>query len=193
MSRQFQLWVTVAVLAFTGATVAQTGAKAAVYTALLEGDDKNVDSLANLVVTNLTIPMRTVNVARSGSPWVSQWEAVPLALRQAAEQSPPAAAAPLGPDLFPQGTRLVTRAEVDAAFIPRGPSEDAWASFHRRFNAGGYLNVSDIVFSPDQNNALVYYEMRCGGLCGMGAYVWLSRDSGGSRWAIRRRIVSWVS
>jgi hypothetical protein len=190
--RQFQSWVTVALLAFTSPLAAQTSAKADVYAALFDGNEKKLESLANLVVTNVTIPMRTVNVAQSVSQWLQQWEAIPLALRRAAEQSAATTAA-LSPELFPQGTRFVTQAEVDSALVARGPSDDVWANFRRRFNAGGFLSVSDVVFSPDQSDALVYYEVRCGGLCGVGAYVWLSRDSSGSPWTIRRRIVSWVS
>ena len=193
MSRQFQLWVTVALVALACKTVAQTSPRADVYAALVAGDKKNLASLANLMVTNVTIPLRTVNVAQSVSPWLAQWEAVPLVLRQAAQQAVPSTAVTLSPELFPQGTRFVTQAEIDAAMVPRGPSEDAWALFRRRFNADGWLSVSDVVFAPDQSNALVYYEVRCGGLCGVGAYVWLSRMSGGSRWAIQRHIVSWVS
>jgi hypothetical protein len=52
---------------------------------------------------------------------------------------------------------------------------------------------SDILFAPDGLNALVYYERRCGGLCGEGGYVWAQRDSAQSQWSIRQRIVSWMS
>jgi hypothetical protein len=192
MSQQWQWCVTVALIAFTCTVAAQTSARADVYAALLKGNDKTSEPLADLLVKNVTIPMKTINRAESVSPWLRQWDVVPPALRRVVEESAPATAAPLAPALFPSGTRFATEVEIQSAFT-QDPTGNGWSAFRRRFNAAGWLSVSDVIFSPDQSDALVYYEMRCGDLCGVGAYVWLNRGSRGSGWVIQKRIVSWVS
>lgn len=77
-------------------------------------------------------------------------------------------------------------------FVPRqGAPETNWKLFRQQFAAAGWVAFSDIYFASD--DALVYYEGRCGSLYGVGMYVWLHRGSAESDWVIRKRIVSWIS
>src|SRR5947209_2618392 len=42
-----------------------------------------------------------------------------------------------------------------------------WAEFRRRYpNQHGYLNVSPVALTADSLDALVYYDLHCGGRCG---------------------------
>jgi len=81
-------------------------------------------------------------------------------------------------------TRLVTRAELDAAFeTPSGTNVgDGWEGFRHHFpDSAGYLILSGVGFNADRTIALVYEEHRCGGLCGAARYYILQKRNG--RWA----------
>jgi hypothetical protein len=83
--------------------------------------------------------------------------------------------------------------EHEAYFGPKEDPDDRWASFYRQSGAAGWVGFSDVVLTIDRMDALVYYEGRCGSLYGVGEFVWLHRDSAESNWAIRKRILSWIS
>ena len=57
--------------------------------------------------------------------------------------------------------------------------------------ARGELALSHVGFSADGEEALVYYETRCGSLCGRGALVRLQRVAG--QWHVVARVTLWVS
>lgn len=70
---------------------------------------------------------------------------------------------------------------------------DGWNEFHRRYpRQRGYLTVSPVAMSADTLDALVYYEFRCGRLCGQGEFVWITRR-GTSGWQVRKIFGVWVS
>lgn len=80
-------------------------------------------------------------------------------------------------------TRLVTRAELDAAFErPSGTNVgDGWEVFRHHFpDSAGYVILSGVGFNADRTIALVYEEHRCGGLCGAARYYILQKRNG--RW-----------
>ena len=78
-------------------------------------------------------------------------------------------------------TRLVTRAQLDAAFErPLGTEAgDGWEGFRHHFpDSAGYLILSAVGFNADRTIALVYEEHRCGGLCGAARYYILQKRQG---------------
>ncbi|MDO8837007.1 MAG: hypothetical protein Q7V01_15500 [Vicinamibacterales bacterium] len=184
-------WCLAALIALIPVTAdSQPSPEAAVYAALFNGRDWNLEPLAQLVVKRTSIPVPTL--VGSNPEWLKEWDDVPGPLRLAAHESSFTPRPPLAPELFPQGTRFVTNDEVDSMFVPRqGAPETNWKLFRQQFAAAGWVAFSDIYFASD--DALVYYEGRCGSLYGVGMYVWLHRGSAESDWVIRKRIVSWIS
>jgi hypothetical protein len=68
-----------------------------------------------------------------------------------------------------------------------------WADFYRRYpSAKGYQAFSPIGYSADRTNALFYHEHACGGLCGSGELVWVSRAPDG-QWKVHKRLGLWIS
>jgi len=184
--------VALALITAAAMSASRPSTKASVYAAVFSGDHWNLDPLSKLVVKGTAI--RMPSLAGSSANWLMQWDEIPQALRRVAEQPQPTSDVSLSPSLFPAGTRLVADRAVEAVFRPReGAPEANWALFRRQFAAAGRVAFSDIVFTADETDALVYYEGRCGSLYGIGAYVWLHRNGVGSAWVIRKRIVSWVS
>ena len=182
----------VALIAVTPVSASQPSPKAAVDAALLNGHQWNLEPLAQLVVKRLRSPCRH-SLDRSPD-WLKEWDDVPRALRLAAHDSSLTPGLPLAPDRFPRGTKFVPNDVVDSIFVPRqGAPETNWNLFRRQFATAGWVAFSDIYFTSDGTDALLYYEGRCGSLYGVGMYVWLHRGSAESDWAIRKRIVSWVS
>jgi hypothetical protein len=166
----------------------QTLTAVQVYGALLEqryhGTPASVMS-----VKDLTVAMPTLS--GSSSEWLKQFDGVPLALRRAASQQSPTKPKVLQASQLPPGTRLVSARAVDAVFT-RGIEEN-WAAFRRQFKTQGWLSFSEVIFGADGLDALVYYEARCGGLCGEGGFAWLHRDTLRSPWSVAKRIISWES
>lgn len=145
---------------------------------------------SQMVVKDKAVPMPPLR--GSSSEWLRQFNEVPSELRRAASEPPPTKPHRLDASLFPAGTRLVSAESVETKFTGSG-TEENWSAFRSQFSSHGWLAFSDGLLAEDQLNALVYYEARCGGLCGEGGYVWLRRDSVGSPWRIAKKIVSWMS
>lgn len=92
---------------------------------------------------------------------------------------------------LPRPMRVLTGAEFREIFSG-GPG--GWAEFNRRYpKQRGFLGLSPVAFSADSLDALVYYEYNCGGRCGRGATVWLSRSTAADRWRVRRHVTFWNS
>ena len=92
------------------------------------------------------------------------------------------------PDLGIDGARLVSRNTIEQIFHGRG----WWPEFYRRFpKSRGFIEFSRPAFTDDRNGALVFVSHSCGGLCGTGWLVYLTRS--GDSWRIAERTMLWVS
>jgi hypothetical protein len=171
-----------------GSAAPQARAEADVYALLFELRYHG-STPAGKVVKSAAVPMPTLS--GSSAHWLKQFDDGPITLRRLANLPTPTKVRPFEVELFPKGTTLASDRAIEAIFS-RGIVE-GWVAFKRRYGPGGWLSVSEVLFAPDGLDALVYYEMRCGGACGEGGYVWAHRDSVQSRWSIRKRIVSWMS
>ena len=70
--------------------------------------------------------------------------------------------------------------------------EDFWTEFYRRYpNSYGLIFFSNVGFNVQRDQAFVYAGEICGGLCGSGQYVLLSKVNG--KWEIQNETVLWVS
>jgi hypothetical protein len=69
---------------------------------------------------------------------------------------------------------------------------DGWEEFYRRFpDSGGVVGMSRPGFNTTMNQAFVYIEHSCGGLCGTGYYLLLVQGDG--KWTVAKRLVAWMS
>jgi hypothetical protein len=180
----------VAIVLFAGAVKvgAQTGPQPDVYAVLLQARYHAVLG-STMLVLNRSIPMPTLR--GSSTQWLKQFDDVPLALRDAASRPVPTKPKPFDSASFPAGTRMISKADIDARFDEKIPR--SWDEFKRRYGAAGWISFSEAILSRDGLDALVYYEAHCGGLCGEGGYAWLHRDSQQTPWSIRLKAVSWIS
>ena len=177
-----------AALIHTGG-LSQSGAEAAVYAALL-GESYHGVPASQMVVKDTTVAMPTLS--GSSREWLREFESVPPDLLRQARRVAPTHRHPLDATLFSSRTRLMPASDIDAIFTGVGVEEN-WSAFRSHAKARGWLAFSDALLGDDQLNALVYYEARCGGVCGEGGYVWFRRNKAGSPWRVARRIVSWAS
>jgi hypothetical protein len=179
----------VIVAAMCAAELSQSGVAAAVYAELL-GQSYHGVPATRMVVKDTAAAMPTLR--GSSSDWLKEFDGTPLELGQLASQPSPTQARRLDASMFPPRTRLVPAYAIETIFTSSGVEEN-WSAFRTKIKAQGWLAFSDVLVTTDQLNALVYYEARCGGLCGEGGYVWLRRDAAGSPWQISKKIVSWMS
>jgi hypothetical protein len=173
----------------SAAGFSQTADEAWVYTALLSENYHGV-SASRMVVKDTAVAMPTLR--GSSSEWLKEFDEVPFELGRLASRPSPTQPHRLDASLFPTRTRLVPASVIETIFTGPGVEEN-WSAFRTQVKAQGWLAFSDSLLAADQLNALVYYEARCGGLCGEGGYVWLRRDTVGSAWRISKKIVSWMS
>jgi hypothetical protein len=145
---------------------------------------------SQMVVRDTAVAMPTLQ--GSSSEWLKEFDKVPSELRRAASRPSPTKPHRLDASLFPPGTRLVPASAVERIFTGAGVEEN-WSAFRTQFKSRGWLAFSDALLAGDRLDALVYYEARCGGLCGEGGYAWLRRDTVSSPWRIEKKIVSWMS
>ena len=61
-----------------------------------------------------------------------------------------------------------------------------------RLGGMAFLAVTPVAFADDSSQALVYYEKRCGPLCGSGHELWFIRGADGL-WTLRQEIAHWRS
>jgi hypothetical protein len=87
---------------------------------------------------------------------------------------------------------LVSDKEI-AEIFRDGPSlQHLWESFYRRYpGAPGLIGASRVGFNSDATEAVVYIELRCGGLCGSGYIAHLHKSVWG--WKVKRVEHLWVS
>jgi hypothetical protein len=69
---------------------------------------------------------------------------------------------------------------------------DGWGEFYRQFPySGGLIALSRAGLDSSGNQALVYIEHGCGGLCGSGHYMLLVKN--GLRWTVQKKFMAWIS
>lgn len=84
--------------------------------------------------------------------------------------------------------RLVSAEEVERIFKEGG----WWDDFYREYPGSiGYLKLSSPGLSRDGSKAVVYAHHHCGGLCGTGRILHLSRTETG--WSITSERMLWIS
>jgi hypothetical protein len=175
------------VIASIAAVSAQAQREADVYAALfalrLHG------TLAStMMVKDVAVPMPTVS--GSAAEWLTQFDDVPAALRLWVSQPVPTQAKPLDVGLLPAGTKMISEQVIRELFA--AGIELGWSTFRQRYGSG-WLSLSDVLFTPDGLDALVYYEAHCDSLCGETAYLWLHRRTTQGPWSINKRIVRSMS
>jgi hypothetical protein len=85
---------------------------------------------------------------------------------------------------------FITSQEEFSFFNPTGPI--GWESFYKRYpRSGGLLALSKVGFNTRYDQALVYSENSCGGLCGSGYYNLLKKKDG--KWILVKRYMAWIS
>lgn len=166
---------------------AQPGAAGDVYRIALR--DRIHGIPASMFVLTTT-PIRMPTGLRANGQWFKQFKGMPDELLRVL-RDPPAAAEHFASGSFPDGTKFVAEPAVRRLF--QTATKNPWPVFKREMKAEGWIAFSDVVFTADGLDALVYYEGRCEGLCGEGVYAWLHRDSGEKKWSIKRRVMKWVS
>jgi len=143
-----------------------------------------------MIVKDRTVAMPTL--VGSATDWLAKFGDVPAELRQAASRQAPTKIGEMSASMLPPRTRIVSTQAVDAIFT--GSDLDAhWIAFYRQFDARGWISFSDVIVTDSGLDALVYYESRCGGLCGEGGYVWLHRGTSRSQWVVTKQVISWMA
>src|SRR5215468_11107947 len=67
-----------------------------------------------------------------------------------------------------------------------------WDEFYRQFpNSNGFIGLSRAGYNSSGNQALVYMEHSCGGLCGKGHYLLLVKNDQG--WVVQKKFMAWIS
>ncbi|HEY0763366.1 MAG TPA: hypothetical protein VGD61_13435 [Pyrinomonadaceae bacterium] len=83
---------------------------------------------------------------------------------------------------------VVKKEKIEKIFAGRG----WWQEFYKIYpDSGGLIVLSRVGFSRAMNQALVYIQHGCGGLCGTGHYVLLEKS--GDRWQVVKRNMVWIS
>jgi hypothetical protein len=86
---------------------------------------------------------------------------------------------------------LAVPPQVFAAPVRLLSTASALRLAERRLGGTTILAVTPIAFTDDSSQALVYYDARCGGLCGGGYELWFVRAADG-RWVLRQDLAHWI-
>ena len=86
---------------------------------------------------------------------------------------------------------LVGSKDLEMLF-PKGEFDRAWSRFYAKYpKSSGIINFSNPGFNRDYTQAVVSTGRGCGGLCGAGYFVLLTKDSG--VWKVKNKMGTWVS
>ena len=121
-------------------------------------------------VTDVAIAMPRLTGAWSQG--LNAFADVPAELRRLASQERPAPLHPIDASMLPPGVRRV----------PAATKTDPKAS---------WISLSPVLYTRD--DALVYADAYCGGLCAEDSYVWVHRETHSSPWKLGKRITRRVS
>ena len=82
--------------------------------------------------------------------------------------------------------------EQDRPFGETGGPKERWKAFYGRYpGSAGLFHLSGIGYNQDRTRAILYVSHGCGGLCGSGRVVVLSRT--GDTWRIYKEVILSVS
>ncbi len=92
--------------------------------------------------------------------------------------------------------KILAKEEIESFF--KGSADGAgsllkgWEEFYKKYpESYGYVVLSRVGFDAEKRQAMVYVSRYCGGLCGDGAYILLTKDEG--RWKVKNELRLWVS
>ncbi len=86
--------------------------------------------------------------------------------------------------------RLITKDELNRIF--RKGVRNGWEEFYKRYpKSSGYWDFSPVGYNSKGDEALVYISHYCGGRCGTGHLVLLTKENG--HWVVRNRVMLWIS
>jgi hypothetical protein len=155
----------------------------AVYAAVLR-EAFGRRQVPRLVLADSTLVLPRTNNA-TDSDWIREYEAVPADLRARLGTLGRIA---IACDRIGLPRRIVCSvAPVSRGVDSGGPQLGGLSTRERRL-----LGLSQVAFSADSSQALVYYEYVCGGLCGEGTALWLVRTSSGE-WQVKQRVNFWIA
>jgi hypothetical protein len=91
---------------------------------------------------------------------------------------------------------ILTKKEIEDHFKPRigvaDPLDKAWQEFYKKYpDSPGFIMLSRVGFDSEMKQAMVYIGHACGGLCGEGRYVFLTKEEG--NWRIKNELPLWIS
>lgn len=86
---------------------------------------------------------------------------------------------------------IAGREDVEPLF-PEGEFDRAWSKFYAKYpSSSGIINFSNIGFNREMTQAIVSTGRGCGGLCGAGYFVLLTKKEG--IWTVVSKVETWVS
>ena len=86
---------------------------------------------------------------------------------------------------------LVGPKELELLF-PKGEFDRAWSRFYEKYpGSSGMVSFSNVGFNRDLTQAVVSTGRGCGGLCGAGYFVLLTKDE--NVWTVKTKVGTWVS
>jgi len=89
-------------------------------------------------------------------------------------------------DQFPPNTVLAAHSYLHPTDVAM---REFWPEFRRSYGTSEWWAFSQVYFDRGERDALVFYEQRCEGACGEGAWIWLHRDDG--PWRVMKRVLGW--
>jgi hypothetical protein len=82
--------------------------------------------------------------------------------------------------------------DIDEIFAARRSPEARWKKFAERFPAATSLvRFSPVGYNPQLDEAVLFVNITCGGLCGAGALLWARKTAVG--WRVVDQQGLWVS
>lgn len=143
-------------------------------------------SLPVLVVESTSLPIPPLRLTDDQG----FLDALPADLRSRVREGVPECG-PLGADRFPDGTRLLSLAEIRGE-PARGRAD--WPAFTARFEGVHmWFAFSRALVSGEGRDAVVFYERPCDGRCGEAEWVWFHRTGADQPWRVMKELWSWIS
>ena len=151
---------------------AQPKAEADVYTFLLRLDFHAVRDRGETGWSVSAMSALMPTIAGTSAEWRARFDKFPEALRRTASLPSPTRRKRHDASLFPAGTRMISDDQARS-----------WTGLT------SWLAVSEVLFTKDGLDALVWVEAHCNGACGQFSYIWLRRPSLKAPWSEAGRVI----